>query len=129
MPINHRPNGAPVWREQRRDNQPAVPAALATISVATVLAGRSTAKISSFDALPHFRQRRALHQLPPRPLRWYEYHQMAAAPNRDAVATLCVAGQQSERPDYEGARQADHVHTAMGEAVDLTRWMAELLGW
>ena len=36
---------------------------------------------------------------------------------------LCVAGQQSERPEYERARQARDVHTAWAEAVDLTRWM------
>ena len=73
------------------------------------------------------------------PQRWYERHhqavtghrhdievlreQLAAAPNRDASVMLCVAGQQSERPEYERARQAREVHTAWAEAVDLTRWM------
>ena len=71
--------------------------------------------------------------------RWYQHHHqavtdqrndievlhehLAAAPNRDAVVMLCVAGQQSERPEYERARQARDVHTAWAEAVDLTRWM------
>ena len=36
---------------------------------------------------------------------------------------LCVAGQQSERPEHERARQARDVHAAWAEAVDLTRWM------
>ena len=73
------------------------------------------------------------------PQRWYQRHhqavtdqrndievlreQLATAPNRDAVVMLCVAGQQSERPEYERARQARDVHTAWAEAVDLTRWM------
>ena len=76
---------------------------------------------------------------PTPPQRWYERHhqavteqrndievlreQLAAAPNRDALVMLCVAGQQSERPEYERARQAVAVHTAWAEAVDLTRWM------
>jgi hypothetical protein len=73
------------------------------------------------------------------PQRWYQRHhqavtdqrndievlreQLATAPNRDAVVMLCVAVQQSERPEYERARQARDVHTAWAEAVDLTRWM------
>ena len=77
---------------------------------------------------------------PPTPQqRWYQHHhqavtdqrndievlrqQLAAAPNRDAIVMLCVAGQQSERPDYERARQARDVHSAWAEAVDLIRWM------
>lgn len=77
---------------------------------------------------------------PPTPQqRWYQHHhqtvtaqrndievlreQLATAPTRDAIVMLCVAGQQSERPEHERARQADDVHAAWAEAVDLTRWM------
>ena len=68
---------------------------------------------------------------PPTPQqRWYQHHhqavtdqrndievlheQLAAAPNRDAIVMLCVAGQQSERPEYERARQAQRRPHRMG---------------
>ena len=49
--------------------------------------------------------------------------QLATAPNHDATVMLCVTSRQSERPEFEQARQALDVHPAWAEAVDLTRWM------
>ena len=130
------------WPEQRRGNRPAVRAALATISAAIVLAGCSTGTIGSADTLPPLPSpaSTATVTAPPTPQqRWYTNHhqvvtdqrhdiealreQLAAATNRDAIVMLCVAGEQSERPEYERARQARGVHTAWAETVDLTRWM------
>jgi hypothetical protein len=49
--------------------------------------------------------------------------QLAAATTGDAMVMLCIASGQSERPEFEQARQAPGVHPTWAEAVDLTRWM------